>query len=521
MRVVRLATLAGALVLVPAVAAGAAGVERDRPDVATAPAAPQLTGDALLRALRRGGYVVYFRHAATDFSMSDTDTGNLANCARQRNLDARGKADARAIGRAWRALRLPIARVLSSRYCRARDTARLAFGRARMTLDLTGLPSAATDAERQRRIQALRGLLSARPARGNTVLVAHLFNIQEAADVSLEEGEAAVFEPRGRGRFRLVGRVLPRAWLGLAPLGAEALAVREYDVPAGTHPHDVAPAPGGTVWYTAQASGALGNLDPRTGRTRHIPLGAGSAPHGVIVGPDGAPWITDGGLNAIVRVDPKTDAVRRFRLPASASGANLNTATFDKRGILWFTGQSGFYGRLNPRTGSMRVWRAPRGFGPYGIATTPAGAVYYASLAGSYLGRIDIRTGKVTVLQPPTRNQGARRAWSDSRGRIWISEWNAGKVGRYDPATKRWREWRLPGRSPQPYAVYVDERDMVWLTDFGANALVRFDPRTSRFTTVRLASADAAVRQLLGRRGEIWGAESGVDKLVVVRTTAG
>jgi virginiamycin B lyase len=69
------------------------------------------------------------------------------------------------------------------------------------------------------------------------------------------------------------------------------------------------------------------------------------------------------------------------------------------------------------------------------------------------------------------------------------------------------------------YAVYVDERDKVWLSDFGANALVRFDPATQRFTRVDLPSPEAAVRQILGRRGEIWGAESGADKLVVVRTS--
>jgi virginiamycin B lyase len=296
------------------------------------------------------------------------------------------------------------------------------------------------------------------------------------------------------------------------------LRVQEFRVPSGTHPHDVAPARDGGVWYTAQLTGQLGWLNPKTGRSRLISLGAGSAPHGVIVGPDGAPWITDGGLNAIVRVDPKSRKVRRFPLPASTGYTNLNTATFDRRGILWFTGQSGIYGRLDPKSGTLRVFRAPRGEGPYGITTTPSGDVYYASLAGSYVGRIDVRTGKATVLEPPTAAQGARRAWSDSKGRVWISEWNAGQVGMYDPRTRRWREWKVPGTNPMIYAVYVDERDKVWLTDFGANALWRFDPATRRFTRVQLPTPNAAVRQLLGSKGEVWGAESGTDKLVVVRT---
>jgi virginiamycin B lyase len=68
-----------------------------------------------------------------------------------------------------------------------------------------------------------------------------------------------------------------------------------------------------------------------------------------------------------------------------------------------------------------------------------------------------------------------------------------------------------------PYAVFVGD-GKIWLTDFGANALVRFDPATSRFTRVSLPSAAAEVRQLHGRPGEVWGAESGTDKLVVVRT---
>ena len=297
-----------------------------------------------------------------------------------------------------------------------------------------------------------------------------------------------------------------------------APTVQEYPVPAGSRPHDVAPAPGGTVWYTAQRLGELGRLDPATGETHHIPLGPGSAPHGVIVGPDGAPWITDGGLNAIVRVDPATEAVEVFPLPAGTGNANLNTAAFDNNGVLWFTGQNGIYGRFAPETGEMAVFDAPRGRGPYGIAATPDGEIYFASLANSYIGRIDLQTGSVTVLEPPTPGQGARRVWSDSQGRIWVSEWNAGKVALYDPVTDTWREWELPGGNSQAYAVFVDDQDVVWLSDFGNNAMVSFDPEEERFTVFQLPSANGQIRQILGVPGEVWGAESGTDKLVVIRT---
>src|SRR6266516_7527915 len=111
--------------------------------------------------------------------------------------------------------------------------------------------------------------------------------------------------------------------------------LKEFPVLSGSQPHDVAPvANGGIVWYTAQALGKLGWLDPNTGSTHEIALGQGSAPHGVIIGPDGAPWITDGGLNAIVRVDPLNKKVRLFPLPNGSSNANLNSATFDHRGVL-------------------------------------------------------------------------------------------------------------------------------------------------------------------------------------------
>jgi virginiamycin B lyase len=295
-----------------------------------------------------------------------------------------------------------------------------------------------------------------------------------------------------------------------------AVKLVEFPVGRGQHPHDVAPAVDGGVWYTAQATGELGYLDPKTGATRMVKLGTGSSPHGVIVGPDGAPWVTDSGMNAIVRVDPGSQEVKVFKL--SGPNVNLNTAAFDRFGILWFTGQSGYFGHADPKTGAVKVMQSPRGAGPYGIASTPDGAIFYASLANSHIASVDLKEDIASPIDPPTARQGARRVWSDSKGQIWVSEWNVGQVGRYDPASRAWKEWKLPGSNPMPYAVFVDHQDIVWLTDFGANAIVRFDPRTETFTSYPHPQPNAAVRQILGRPGEVWGAMSGQDKLLLIRT---
>jgi virginiamycin B lyase len=293
--------------------------------------------------------------------------------------------------------------------------------------------------------------------------------------------------------------------------------VAYFPVPAGAHPHDVAAAPDGAVWYTAQNQGALGILDPKTGKTEQIRLGPKAAPHGVIVGPDGAAWITEGGQNAIARVDPKSKEVRLFPLPKDFPNANLNTAAFDNSGTLWFTGQSGVYGRLDPANGRIEAWKAPKGYGPYGITATPAGDIWFASLGGDYIARVDRATGAAAVIDPPAAGAGPRRIWSDSKGILWVSFWHAGELARYDPGAKSWKTFALPKSKSGCYSVYVDEADKVWVTDFIANAILRFDPLTETFDSFPSNKRGAAVRQMLGRSGEAWGAESGTDRLVVVR----
>ncbi|MDB5890859.1 MAG: Twin-arginine translocation pathway signal [Polaromonas sp.] len=307
---------------------------------------------------------------------------------------------------------------------------------------------------------------------------------------------------------------------GFGPVQAQPEKLQSWKLhaPRSTGIHDLAPAPDAGVWFTAQASGHLGWFDPRTAKTELTALGAGSSPHGVIQGPDKAAWITDSGQNAIVRVSWPDRKLQTFPMPAGTPFTNLNTAAFDGAGDLWFTGQSGYVGKVTVKTGEVSVKDAPRGRGPYGICSTPGGEVWWCSLAGSFIAQIDRRTGESTVVEPPTRQQGARRVWSDSRGRIWVSEWNSGNVSMHDPQTKAWRTWKLPGNAPKAYAVYVDERDTVWLAEWTSNAMFAFDPRTEQFERYAMPRANANVRQILGRAGEVWLPESGTEHISVIRT---
>lgn len=202
----------------------------------------------------------------------------------------------------------------------------------------------------------------------------------------------------------------------LASGGASAQTPRMQSWPLGTPRrtgiHDLAPAPDGGVWFTAQASGHLGWFDPRSGRSELIALGSGSSPHGVIQGTDKAAWVTDGGQNAIVRVGWPDRKIQRFPMPAGTPYTNLNTCAFDGDGDLWFTGQSGYVGKVAVKTGQVSVKESPRGRGPYGICSTPSGDVWWCSLAGSYIARIDRRTGDSTIVEPPpaTKARGASGA---------------------------------------------------------------------------------------------------------------
>ena len=469
---------------------------------------------------KRGGLVLVLRHAATDQSKQDEDPGRPRRllhaaeplgrgaCAGARDRRAASSGSSSAIGT-----------VLTSRFCRTRETARLAFGRGTVEPALLNTITAAHDAAWRRQIRAARRLLGTRPAAGTlTVLVTHGVLVSDATGLTLEEGETLVFRPLGNSRFRLVGRIAPGDWPAIrAPSSVAGAAGEGVRGPRGLAPaRRRAGAATGRSGTRRRRAGKLGRLDPATGKVTEVPLGDGSAPHGVIVGPDGA---------AVGhRRRPQRDRAGR---PGDARGEALPAPGLERL-------REPQHGHVRParpplvhrperhlrppRPAQRRAARLPRAraaAGPYGIATTPRGDVWYASLAGSHIARIDLDTGKATVA--PAADAGPGRAAGLVRlARAALGERVERRAGRaLRPATGRWREWRLPGAAAALRRLRRRPRHRL------ADRLRR-RARSCASTRRRSASrasalrASANVRQLLGRPGEVWGAESGADRIVSV-----
>jgi phosphohistidine phosphatase SixA len=152
-------------------------------------------------ALAAGGHILFLRHAATDAGIGDPPEFRLGDCSTQRNLSADGRAQARAFGERLAARGIAIGAVLSSRWCRCLDTARLAFGRVETWAALDSFfGDRTTEPERTREVleRAKRW-----QGPGTLVMVTHQVNISAATGESIAMGEGVVVDRAGR----VVGRI--------------------------------------------------------------------------------------------------------------------------------------------------------------------------------------------------------------------------------------------------------------------------------------------------------------------------
>ena len=186
--------------------------------------ADTLSGKALVDALRAGGHTIYFRHTQTDWNQNDRveRDGDWTSCdgARMRQLSNEGRATARRIGEAMRALGVPVGEVLSSEYCRAVETARnLDVGEVKPTRDIMNLRAAAFVGGRDEATERARRVIAMPPPEGaNRVIAAHGNLMRATTGDYAGEGGAGIYRPdedAERGFVR-VAELTPEDWQRLA-----------------------------------------------------------------------------------------------------------------------------------------------------------------------------------------------------------------------------------------------------------------------------------------------------------------
>ena len=180
-----------------------------------------------INALRQGGYVIVLRHGATPTDQADTDPLHLENVAQQRQLNDKGREQARTMGAAMRKLNIPVSQVHTSAFNRAVETGQLlGFGEVKPSLDFAEGGLVVTAIENNRRTQALRKMAATVPPAGsNVIIVTHRPNILDAFGkdwFDVREGEASIFAPDGAGGYKLVVRLQADEWNKLAQTGANS-----------------------------------------------------------------------------------------------------------------------------------------------------------------------------------------------------------------------------------------------------------------------------------------------------------
>lgn len=317
-------------------------------------------------------------------------------------------------------------------------------------------------------------------------------------------------------------KTLPR------PTGRATRAIiTEYDLPdPGRLPHDAVLDDKGMVWYNDFREPLIGRMDPRTGATkewRFPPLKPDFPPGTLSIefDRDGKLWIPRFRQGGFTRFDPQTEKFQSWPEPTEYNTDHAIVAQVAPApdGTVWFPGgENLMIFRLDPKTGRVATYpmypdyhpeqkssgaiiqfnyaEKPEGHSTYGVAADSKSNAYICDIVGGNIGKIDAKTGKVTLFKTPTLNSGPRRASVDSRDRVWFGEYYANKLAMFDPHSEQFNEWVPPTQWTGPYPAKVDKNGEAWTAGMGTDLILRLDPRTGEFTEYLLPTVDANIRHV-------------------------
>jgi virginiamycin B lyase len=233
----------------------------------------------------------------------------------------------------------------------------------------------------------------------------------------------------------------------------------------------------GNIWFTANAKGYIGKLDPRTGKVKEYPMPDQAAhdPHTLIFDPTGVLWFTVQWGNFVGRLDPRTGTITLKRSPTPNSKP---WDCYQQKGILIFCEFGTATASIHPGTMEITEYLLPEGARPRRLAVTPDNTIFYTDYARGYLGRLD-------------------------------------------PEQKTVEEWASPGGpESKPYGIAATPDGMIWYSESGVrpDTIVRFESKTRAFSTLPIPSGGGVIRHMVATPdGNVYIACSGVNKVGIVR----
>src|SRR5262245_54741453 len=275
--------------------------------------------------------------------------------------------------------------------------------------------------------------------------------------------------------------------------------IMEYDLPRPViQPHDVVVDADGIAWYSSFGEQNLGRLDPKTGKVTEFPLpllkpGFPTGSLGLRIARAGNLWLGMMYQAGIAKFDSKTEKLQIWSLPATvnidAAQVNMVSPQFSfVDGLVW-TQNNGFAGihRLNIYTGQIETFEpfkdAPKGepHNIYDVIPDSKNNVYFTDFRHRHIGRLDAKTGAVTLHPTPTAGSAPRRGMMDASDRLWFGEYRSNRIGMFDTKSGEFKEWLAPTPWSAPYDVTVDKNGEAWTGSMSTDRVLRLDPKTDQF----------------------------------------
>ncbi len=281
--------------------------------------------------------------------------------------------------------------------------------------------------------------------------------------------------------------------------------ITEYDLPRKTiQPHDVIVDSAGIVWYSNFGEQEIGKFDPKTAKLTEfsIPVVKPGWPLGELglrADRQGNLWFGVSFQAAVAKFDPKTERFQMFPLTGEFNRdmTQVNMASPQSSfvdGKVWLQ-NNGFamIHRLDPATGKFEDFapfkdaKEGENHNIYDVIPDSHNNAYFTDFYAEHIGRIDAKTGKITLWPTPTHGSAPRRAQMDSEDRLWIGEYRGNRIAMLDtkmPDTKaeRFKEWEAPTPFSAPYDVTLDKQGYAWTGSMSSDRVLRLDPKSGQFT---------------------------------------